>query len=373
MTALPSEDVSGPERPDRPERRRAGAEDFVAATVGQRLDTYLAERCDVLLDVSPALAPVTDTLRGLARGGKRLRAIFCYWGWRGAGGHDESSVLDAAAALELFHLAALVHDDVMDHSDTRRGTATAHRRLAAHHRTQRLDGAADDFGVGAALLVGDLCLSWSDELLARTVAMSPQQAAARGVYDLMRSQVMAGQYLDMLEQARPGGRRDASARVLRFKSAKYTVEHPLQLGGALAGASDDLTTAYTRYGVPVGEAFQLRDDVLGVFGDPDVTGKPVGDDLLEGKKTLLVTEALARGDDVQRRLLQRRLGDRAMTAAHVRQLQDVLVDTGALDEIEQRITHLTEAGVDAISRSDVPPDVSAGLVGLARRMAGRTT
>jgi geranylgeranyl diphosphate synthase type I len=352
--------------------RRSASEDAFASAVDLRLDAFLDQRCAVLLDVGPDLQPVAETIRGLAAGGKRFRATFCHWGWRGAGGVDESAVLDGAAALELFHLAALVHDDVMDHSDTRRGAPTAHEQFAGLHRAQRLDGDADDFGVGAALLIGDLCLTWSDELVAGTELAPERRSAVRHVYDLMRSQVVAGQYLDMLEQARPGSRRDASRRVLRYKSAKYTVEHPLLLGGAIAGMTDDLATAFSGYGVPVGEAFQLRDDVLGVFGDPDRTGKPVGDDLREGKKTLLVSEAIDRADDVQRRLLQRRLGDRAMTAAQVRQLQDVLVDTGALREVERRIERLTDDGVAAIRSSDVPEDVATGLADLALHIAGRS-
>jgi geranylgeranyl diphosphate synthase type I len=342
-------------------------------TVEQQLDGFLADRCRVLLDVSPDLQPVVDTVRALAAGGKRLRAELCLWGWQGAGGEHEDAAVDGAAALELFHLAALVHDDVMDHSATRRGASTAHESFAVRHRAEGLDGDAGDFGTGAALLLGDLCLTWSDELLSRAISTSSRRDAVRAVYDLMRSQVMAGQYLDMLEQATPGTRHDASRTVLRFKSAKYTVEHPLMLGGALAGASPDLLDVYSRFGVPVGEAFQLRDDVLGVFGDAARTGKPVGDDLREGKKTILVLAALDRADVVQRRLLHRHLGDPTLSERAVRELQDVLVDTGALEHVEGLITDLTEQGVAAVREaSALPEHVEAGLAELALRIAGRT-
>jgi geranylgeranyl diphosphate synthase type I len=340
--------------------------------VERRLEEFLADRFRELVDVSADLEPVARTVRSLSHGGKRLRATFCYWGWRGAGGTGQQAAVDAAVALELFHLAALVHDDLMDHSDTRRGAATAHEAFATIHEGDLLDGDASDFGAGAALLIGDLCLSWSDELLSGSALTPSSRTAVRSVYDLMRSQVIAGQYLDMLEQARRGVRRDASQLVLRFKSAKYTVEHPLMLGGAVSGASDELRDAYSRFGIPVGEAFQLRDDVLGVFGDPERTGKPVGDDLREGKKTLLVLAGLERAGDTQRELLQCHLGDRAMTDQRVLELQRVLVDTGALDAVERQITELTDQGVAAIQDGVVPDPVAAGLADLAHHIAGRT-
>jgi geranylgeranyl diphosphate synthase type I len=340
--------------------------------VERRLEQFLDDRCRDLTDVGPDLASVSGAVRDLARGGKRLRATFCYWGWQGAGAAGTEAAVDGAAALELFHLAALVHDDLMDHSDTRRGAATAHESFSRMHDADGLDGDAADFGAGAALLIGDLCLAWSDELLAGARLDPARRASVRRVYDLMRSQVIAGQYLDMLEQARPGTRGDASRVVLTFKSAKYTVEHPLLMGGALAGASDDVAAAYSGFGIPVGEAFQLRDDVLGVFGDPMRTGKPVGDDLREGKKTLLVLAGLERADDVQRRLLEDHLGDRGLTDDQVSTLQQVLVDTGALDAVEHQITDLTDQGVAAIRGGAVPERVAAGLADLALTIAGRT-
>ena len=369
MTALSDHDSVLGRRTD----ARAGlsGERFLAR-VERRLSDFLDDRCRELTDVGPDLQPIARAVRELARGGKRLRATFCYWGWQGAGAAGTDAAVDGAAALELFHLAALVHDDLMDHSDTRRGASTAHQSFARMHDTDRLDGDPADFGTGAALLIGDLCLAWSDELLAGAPLDPVRRPPVRRVYDLMRSQVIAGQYLDMLEQARPGTREDASRIVLTFKSAKYTVEHPLLMGGALAGASDDVAAAYTGFGIPVGEAFQLRDDVLGVFGDPARTGKPVGDDLREGKKTLLVLAGLDRADDEQRDQLERHLGDRRMTDDQVQALQRILVDTGALDDVERQITDLTHRGVDAIRDGTVPDRVASGLADLAHHIAGRT-
>jgi geranylgeranyl diphosphate synthase type I len=352
-------------------RQAVSGERFLTL-VERRLEQFLDDRCRELIEVGPDLAPIARSVRELARGGKRLRATFCYWGWQGAGAAGTEAAVDGAAALELFHLAALVHDDLMDHSSTRRGAATAHQSFARMHDTDRLDGDPADFGTGAALLIGDLCLAWSDELLSGARLDAPDRAPVRRVYDLMRSQVIAGQYLDMLEQARPGTRGDASRVVLTFKSAKYTVEHPLLMGGALAGASDHVADAYSGFGIPVGEAFQLRDDVLGVFGDPERTGKPVGDDLREGKKTLLVLAGLDRADRAQRDHLQRHLGDRRMTDRQVESLQQILLDTGALDDVERQITDLTAQGVHAIRNGAVPDRVATGLADLAHHIAGRT-
>ncbi|MET0929220.1 MAG: polyprenyl synthetase family protein [Aeromicrobium sp.] len=369
MTALPDHDPAWFRQPT---PRPVVSDARFLGLVERRLEVFLDDRCGELVGVSPDLEPVIRTVRELARGGKRLRATFAYWGWRGASAAGQQAAVDAAAALELFHLAALVHDDLMDHSDTRRGASTAHETFAQGHRSDRLDGDAAAFGMGAALLIGDLCLAWSDELLAGATLAPSSRASVRQVYDLMRSQVIAGQYLDMLEQARPGLRREASERVLRFKSAKYTVEHPLLVGGAVSGASDGLLDAYSRFGIPVGEAFQLRDDVLGVFGDPARTGKPVGDDLRDGKKTLLVLAGLERADAAQTELLRRHLGDRHLTEQQVCDLQTLLVETGALDEVERQITQLTERGVDAIGNGAVPDHVATGLSDLAHHIAGRT-
>ena len=256
------------------------------------LNAFVAGQQHLLDAVSAELTPLTDALTDLLNGGKRLRPGFCYWGFRGAGGTDSDEVLTAAAALELFQACAIVHDDVMDGSDTRRGQPAVHRRFAALHRTEGWTGDPEGFGAGAAILLGDLALSWSDQML--STCGLPADALARGhrVFDEMRTELMGGQYLDLLEQARGGGSVQRALRVARYKSAKYTIEKPLHLGAVLAGAGQDVLDGYSGYGLPLGEAFQLRDDVLGVFGDPAETGKPAGDDLREGNRTVLVALAL---------------------------------------------------------------------------------
>ena len=209
-----------------------------------------------------------------------------------AGRVDSVSLLRACASLELLHASALVHDDYMDASDVRRGRPATHRAFERIHREHGWPANPEQYGASAAILLGDLLLSWSDELL-RTCGLPAERVLeALGYFDLTRSEVVAGQFLDVSAQARGAADVDTAMTVLRYKSAKYSIERPLHIGAALAGASAEQITQLSRFGLPLGEAFQLRDDLLGVFGDPAVTGKPAGDDLIEGKRTVLVSLAL---------------------------------------------------------------------------------
>ncbi|WP_125777336.1 polyprenyl synthetase family protein [Antribacter gilvus] len=298
---------------------------------------------------------LTDQAADLLLGGKRLRAAFCYWSFRAHGGAGPLDGDDAArtaavrvgAALELFQAAALLHDDVMDNSDTRRGRPTAHRAFAARHVVAGWAGGSDAFGEAAAILLGDLVLVAAQRELSAALDGLPNGVAraARATFDAMQSEVVVGQYLDVLVQAEPWGADPASdeerARaVLRAKSATYSVAAPLALGAVLAGASPERVEAVRAAGLPLGEAFQLRDDVLGVFGDPAVTGKPAGDDLREGKRTVLMARTMAGTDDAGRGLVTRRLGDPALTDDAVAELRGTIVGSGALDAVEAVIDEL---------------------------------
>jgi geranylgeranyl diphosphate synthase type I len=320
------------------------------ARVQAALDAFVAERRSVLETMGPELDVLAEALTEFLSGGKRLRPGFCFWGHLGAGGRDSDALVVAAASLEMFQAAAIIHDDVMDASDTRRGRPAVHRRFAALHQAHGWNGAPDAFGAGAAILLGDLCLAWSDEML---VSSGLLDTAARRVFDDMRAELMAGQYLDLLEQVRGDGTVASALRVARFKSAKYTIVEPLHLGATMAGAGPAVLDSYAAYGFPLGEAFQLRDDVLGVFGDPEVTGKPAGDDLREGKRTALVAFALEQASPSQIDLVRRRLGDPSLDAAGVEELREVLVTTGAVARVEALITSRTDEAVTALEHAPV--------------------
>ena len=326
----------------------------IQVQVGDRVEQFIDSRRQLLEAVSQDVAPLADAVANLSRGGKRLRAAFAYVGWVAAGGPSCSEILTAAASLELLQACALIHDDIMDGSDVRRGLPSAHRQFEALHAKCNWSGSAENFGAGAAILAGDLCLSWADEMLLTSGLDAGALGRGKHIYDLMRAELMAGQYLDLVEQARGGGSVDRARTVIRFKSAKYTIERPLHLGGALAGASDDLMQTFTHYGLALGEAFQLRDDVLGVFGVADETGKPCGDDLREGKQTLLVAFAMESASDTERAFFGEYLGNPSVSSDEISRMQDILIDTGALDRVEALIEQGRQSALDALAHLSRP-------------------
>jgi geranylgeranyl diphosphate synthase type I len=340
--------------------------------VESALAAFLAQQRRVLLDIDPALGEVADTIAGfIMGGGKRLRPAFAYWGYRGAGGPDSDAITWAAASLEFVQASALIHDDVMDASETRRGEPAVHRRYATHHVSRDWAGDPEAFGGGAAILLGDLCLAWSDEMLRDAGLPVDALLRARPVFDLMRTEVIAGQYLDLHAQASRDTSLLRASTVARYKSAKYTVERPLLLGAAIADAGDAVRQTYEDYGLPVGEAFQLRDDVLGVFGDPAVTGKPAGDDLREGKRTYLVAAAFEAATAPDAEVLRSELGRPELGQAGVDRLREIIVSTGALGRTEQRIAELTERGLAALDRTPLADGATAMLADLARAATRR--
>jgi geranylgeranyl diphosphate synthase type I len=338
--------------------------DDLRERIGRELSAFLDARAAELAEISPDLGPVAATIGDFVLdGGKRLRPAFGYWGWRGAGGAatSDAAVVRAVAALELVHACALMHDDVMDGSATRRGTASVHERFANLHRSSALAGSPTGFGRAAAILLGDLTLVWADEMLASSGLPIEATVRARPAYDAMRTEVMAGQYLDVLAQAQPWVSASRALRVARYKSAKYTVERPLHLGGLLHGCSVALLDCYTAYGVPVGEAFQLRDDLLGVYGDPDVTG----DDLREGKRTVLVALTLEHGSAAEVAVVERLLGDPLLDVTGVARLQEAIESSGGRRRVEALIAERLEQGVAALSTGHVEPEAAEVLAQLA--------
>jgi geranylgeranyl diphosphate synthase, type I len=345
----------------------------IRSEVSGALDVFVHRQRRELAGISPELIPCVDAITDLLAGGKRLRAAFCYWGWRACGGAEGQQIFTAAAALELLQASALVHDDVMDSSDTRRGQPAVHKRFAARHAAAGWGGSADGFGAGAAILVGDLLLAWTDEML-RTSGLSPD-AVWRGltVLDAMRTEVFAGQFLDLVAQASGEVGIDSALRVVTYKSAKYTVERPLHLGAELAAA--DMTgakAAFSEYGIPLGVAFQLRDDILGVFGDPAKTGKPVADDLREGKRTVLLAIAHERASTAQADVLDRSIGNPELTDQGAEQVRAVITSTGALAECELMIDNNVKEALSALESAPITAESRSALADLAIAATSRS-
>ena len=328
--------------------------------------------------ISPDLAPLMDSLVSLMSGGKRLRPAFCYWGWRAVASEPDliahhEGVLEAAAGLEFLQSCALIHDDVMDGSDTRRGLPAAHRVFEGMHAQAQWVGQAPTFGIGAAILLGDLCLAWADQVFLASPLPIEALQRAKPIFDLMRTELMAGQYLDLLEQARSNTSLERARTVVRYKSAKYTIERPLHLGAALAGASDTAMQAFSHYGLALGEAFQLRDDVLGVFGDPQETGKPAGDDIREGKRTVMVSLAYANATPAEQATMTTLLGKPDLDASDVATAREILTSTGALAQTEVLIEQGISSAYDALNNAPISEEGRLALADLIEASTRRAT
>ncbi len=344
-----------------------------AGHVTRALADYFESRRSQVAEIGSDFAAAIEVLREFVLGGgKRVRPTFAWWGWRGAGGAGDGpaarTALRALSALELLQASALIHDDLMDSSAVRRGAPTVHVRFAREHRDLGWHGTPEQFGLAAAVLLGDVALAWTDDMFLSAGLPAAALARAAQPWQAMRVEVLAGQFIDVRTQASGDESAEAALRIDRFKTAAYTVERPLHLGAALAGASAELISAYRAFGAEVGIAFQLRDDLLGVFGDPAVTGKPAGDDLREGKRTLLVALGIEHAERDGRygdaELLRACLGRDGLGADDVDKARDVLVGLGAVDAVEQRITELTASALRTLRGAPIPEFVADRLAEL---------
>jgi geranylgeranyl diphosphate synthase type I len=334
--------------------------------VDAELRRFMTEAGATLSAIGGDLDALTDAAHSFVLDtGKRLRPAFCYWGARAAGTPDSKSLVAAAASLELLHACALVHDDVIDRSATRRGRPAVHEHFARLHDEHGWSGDAGAYGNAIAVLLGDLFLVWAEMMISDSGIGDAALVRARPVLDLMRVELMAGQYLDVTEQALGGGSLERALRVTRYKTAKYTVERPLHLGAAIGDAPPGLVAAMSGYGLPLGEAFQLRDDLLGVFGDPDLTGKPAGDDLREGKRTVLIALAVDAADEAGRAALLAGLGDPTLDEPGIERLRAVISAGGAPARVEAMISERVGTAVAAIEHEAIDPDAQRALVDLA--------
>lgn len=348
------------------------------AAVTTRLQIRLDEYRERFLTVGAEVCDLFDVAAPLLARGKRLRAGFLAAGWRSFGGQTlHPAEVHGGAGLELFQLAALVHDDLMDASLTRRGLPAAHLQFRTFHEERGMISNPDAFGAAGALLLGDLLLVAAEAELQAAVSDPGASPAARAVFEEMMAEVTVGQYLDIYAQSAPWAEDprtdlDRARRVIRAKSARYSVEHPLALGAAMAGADADQCRAIRAVGLPVGEAFQLRDDVLSVFGDPEVTGKPAGDDLREGKRTVLLTAAMTLATPAEVEFLKRSVGNPDLGPGEVDEVRGILTSCGALAQVEALIAERAETARIAVDRLALPPEEADLLHQLSAAAITRT-
>lgn len=347
-------------------------------SVSARILSFLDDEKRVIDAIGAELSPVLDAARDYTAGGKRLRPAFCYWGHAAAADQpiEPTGLLQAAASLEFLHVSALVHDDLMDHSDTRRGLPSVHRRFEAAHGIAHGDGPAEQFGCDIAILLGDLLLMWSSQMFTSAPVKADRLAAATPLLDAMRTEVTCGQVLDVTSQSGMAGSDSESAldlvgRVVEYKCASYTVVRPCQIGVALAGGSDRLQQTMADFGSPIGRAFQYRDDLLGVFGDAELTGKPAGDDLREGKRTVLVAHALDRADSHDAARLKSLLGRPNLDDDDVATARRIIETSGAREAVESTIVQCHDHAVAVLDDAEMTDAGRIALRELARQCVER--
>ena len=365
--------MQGPSTPDLPDLSR------IPEAVQRELELFFAQRrSDIAALGDPAVHAVGHLERFVLGGGKRIRPLYGWAGFIGGGGltagqEDPQAVLTAVSSLEFIQACALIHDDIIDASDTRRGNPTVHRSVEAAHLEQGFRGDAATFGVNAAILIGDLALVWAEDMWRGSGVSGAALARAEEAWRGMRTEVIGGQILDIMLEAEGSESVEMADRVNRFKTAAYTIERPLHLGAALAGASDEVIDAFRGYGRDIGIAFQLRDDLLGVFGDSSVTGKPAGDDIREGKRTVLYASALALLDTASSPhadTLREGIGV-AHEPAQLAELARMIEESGAVEVVEKRIDELTASGLARLDEAELPQDVKENLRALAVKATAR--
>lgn len=334
------------------------------------MDAELARLLDQKMKELPdeGLMPWLQVLRTfVVEGGKRMRAVFCCLGFRGAGGDPNAhSVIATAAALELFQACLLIQDDIMDRSELRRGRPTVHRQLATWRSQRRDPSSADAYGQSIAMILSDLCLGWAWELVSQSIDQPQRAAAVRTLFDRMLIDVNYGQALEMLLMAERGFSVQQGLTVSRYKTSTYTIEGPLQIGAALAGATPELHRAYAEFGRPAGEAFQLRDDLLGVFGPPDSTGKSNLDDLREGKPTVLFSLALERTGAAQAARLRAQYGRHDLDSAEADELRELIRATGAVAAVEEMIEERAQRALACLEQAPMDAGAREALAALIK-------
>ncbi len=336
------------------------------------LREWLAEKERHATSESQAAHELTGVLsRFVDRDGKRIRPALLYYTYQACRGQSEDKAMTMAMAAELLHTYLLIHDDIMDRADTRRGEPAVHVLFSDLHQSWRWSGNSDHFGESVAILVGDLAESYAMELFS-SVEVAPEVAVEfRRCFSTMCQEVIIGQYLEMTAGYRRDLGEEELLRVLQMKSGRYSVERPVQLGALLARAPEAMRRELTLYGAKIGEAFQLQDDLLGMFGDAETVGKPVGSDLVEGKFTVLIHHTLSKLSATEGESLLAALGSPGLSDSEVLHFQKLIESSGARQRVEEMIEERMEAARLALEGLDLERSGADFLEGMIDYLRGR--
>lgn len=338
----------------------------------RKLVVFFRERIREARKINPLAVQAAENLRDLTlAGGKRVRAAFMYWGYKAAGGKEDEKIIEASMSIELTHIFLLIHDDIIDQDGFRHGVPTIHKRYETIARQFYKRKDPFHFGNSMAIIIGDMAAAAGNAIIfnSRFSAEKILEALDK-LQDIVRDTV-AGEMMDVILEARGKATEKEISEVHKSKTAKYTVEGPLHLGALLAGADKNFLKVLSDYAVPVGVAFQIQDDILGVFGNEKKLGKPVCSDLREGKQTLLVLKAVEKGNSVQRKFIKNVLGNRNITRQEVEKFREIVVNTGSLDYSKKLAKNLVSKGVSAMEKSAISKDAKDFLVGIAEYIVSR--
>ena len=338
------------------------------------LDAYFDAKIDEASKIHPEAVVLSEGVRRFIKnGGKRVRPAFTYAAYVASGGRSLEAILYASAALEVLHAWALIHDDIIDNADLRRGKPSVHKVFEDFHRKRGFRGSTEDFGVHVAILVGDLAFAYADELLNTAPFPAQRIRRAKEYYDLMKKQVIFGEYLDVVAPLKKQITERDLLTILEYKTAKYTIERPMHIGAALAGAEEDTLRGFSSYAIPLGQAFQIQDDIMGTFSNEAKIGKPVDSDIKEGKRTLLTLKAYEHSTRADKKLLDAVLGDQSASEADIEAVRQIIRSSGALEYSQELALKLIKKAKGAISQGKLVEEGREYLLQAADYLLTRTT
>jgi len=323
--------------------------------VEKELDLFFKDKLEKADKIDPSSKQMIELLKEFTlRGGKRLRAALVYYGYRCFSNKNLKEIIKASVTMELIQSYLLIHDDIIDNDDLRRNGPTLHisYKNIAKRKYKKID--SNHFGLSMAILAGDICAAFANEIMAKLKIKEKNKIQALNVLNHSLHHVIYGQVLDVLSELRIITNKDIE-KIHRLKTATYTIESPLHIGALLAGAKQKHLKTLSNYAIPLGKAFQIKDDILGMFGEKEKVGKPVGSDIKEGKKNLLILKALESATPAQRQAIEEALGNQDLTKNQLNQVRAIVIKTGSLSYSQNLAKNLVKKAKSAIKSAKFRP------------------